>query len=74
MSGGARVGIGLLCRRAVDAASSSARIVRDGVLAFGAGEQAVVADAVEAVGQDVDQEAPDELVGVSRMTFCDRRS
>src|SRR5674476_571700 len=32
----------------------------------GAGEQAVVADAVEALGQDVDQEAADELVGRQR--------
>ena len=31
-------------------------------LAGGAGEQAVVADAVEAAGQDVQQEAADELV------------
>ena len=34
------------------------------------GEQAVVADAVEIPGQDVQQEAPDELVWVrSRMVF-----
>src|SRR5919106_4075316 len=31
-------------------------------LARGAGEEPVVADAVEALGQDVEQEAPDELV------------
>ena len=30
------------------------------------GEETVVADAVETVGQDVDQEAADELVGVER--------
>ena len=36
---------------------------RDVVGARAAGEQAVVADAVEAVRQDVDQEAADELVG-----------
>ena len=35
-------------------------------LAGGAGEQAVVADAVEALGQDVEQEAADELVGGDR--------
>jgi len=31
--------------------------------AAGAGEQPIVADAVEPLGQDVEQEAPDELVG-----------
>ena len=31
-----------------------------------AGEQAVMADAVKALGQDVHKEAPDELVGVER--------
>ena len=36
---------------------------RDIGLAGGAGEQPVVTDAVEALGQDVEQEAPDELVG-----------
>src|SRR4051794_41835035 len=35
-------------------------------LAGGAGEQAVVTDAVKALGQDVDQEAADELVGRER--------
>ena len=35
-------------------------------LAGGAGEQAVVADAVEAARQDVEQEAADELVGRER--------
>jgi hypothetical protein len=34
----------------------------------GAGEQAVVADAVEAAGEDVDEEAADELVG--RQGLC----
>jgi hypothetical protein len=32
----------------------------------GVGEEAVVTDAVEPVGQDMDQEAADELVGVER--------
>src|SRR5919106_494220 len=32
-------------------------------LARGAGEESVVTDAVEALGQDVEQEAPDELAG-----------
>ena len=36
---------------------------RDVVGAGGAGEETVVADAVKAVGQDVDEEAADELVG-----------
>lgn len=35
-------------------------------LAAGAGEEAVVADAVEPLGQDVEQEAPDELIGIER--------
>jgi len=34
------------------------------------GEIAVVADAMEAVGQDVEQEAADELVGTKVITFC----
>ena len=53
--------------RAVRAAGfdvSEAAIERG--LAGGAGEQAVVADAVKALGQDVEQEAPDELVGAER--------
>ena len=39
---------------------------RDIGLAAGAGEQPVVADAVEPLGQGVEQEAPDELVGRQR--------
>ena len=39
---------------------------RDVVGTDGAGEQAVVADAVEAAGQHVHQEAADELVGIER--------
>ena len=42
---------------------------RDIGLAAGAGEQPVVADAVEPLGQDVEQEAPDELVG-RRASSC----
>ena len=38
---------------------------RDVGFAAGAGEQPVVADAVKSFGQDVEQEAPDELVGAS---------
>src|SRR5215472_9258235 len=39
---------------------------RDVRPAGGAGEQPVVADAVKALGQNVEQEAPDELVGTER--------
>ena len=39
---------------------------RDILLAGGAGEQPVVTDAVEPLWQDVEQEAPDELVGGER--------
>ena len=39
----------------------------DVVGASGVGEEAVVADAMEAVGQDVDQEAADELVDGARV-------
>ena len=39
---------------------------REAGLAGGAGEQAVVADAMEAARQDVEQEAADELVGGER--------
>jgi len=37
--------------------------------AIGAGEQAVVADAVEALGQDVDEKPADELVDSQRGCF-----
>jgi len=39
---------------------------RDIELAAAAGEQAIVTDAVEALGQNVEQEAADELVGAER--------
>ena len=39
-------------------------------LAAGAREQAIVPDAVEALRQDVEQEAADELVRPSVMTRC----
>jgi hypothetical protein len=48
------------------ASSSRARAMFVGAARFG--EQAVVTDAVEALGQHVDAEAADELVG------CERRS
>ena len=51
---------GSLSGEAARASSSRARAMLAGAAA--AGEQAVVADAVEAVRQDVEQEAADELV------------
>ena len=54
-------GLGL-CRRHVEQSRASGDVVG----ACAAGEQAVVADAVEAVRQDVDQEAADELGGGER--------
>jgi hypothetical protein len=48
--------------------------VRDGFGAIAAGEQAVVADAVEAFGQDVDEEAADELIDVGRHRGVSARS
>jgi hypothetical protein len=39
---------------------------RDRLGAIAAGEQAIVADAMEALGQDVDEEAADELADVER--------
>ena len=48
-----------LCRRHVEQAARSGDVVG----ACAAGEQAVVTDAVEALRQDVDQEATDELAG-----------
>ena len=55
------------CRhRAAAATASSSRAQREAGLAGGAGEQAVVPDAMEAARQDVEQEAADELVGRQR--------
>ena len=51
-------GLGL-CRRHVEQAAGSGNVVGAGA----AGEQSVVADAVEAVRQDVDQEAADVASG-----------
>ena len=48
------------------ATASSSRARARLTLRAGAGEQAVVADAVEAAWQDVEQEAADELVGGER--------
>jgi hypothetical protein len=51
-------GLGL-CRRHVEQAARPGDVVGAGAT----GEQAIVADAVEAVRQDVDQESADELGG-----------
>ena len=52
----------ILWRRDVEQLTRS----RDVLGAPAVGEETVVSDAVEPVGQDVDQEAADELVGVER--------
>jgi hypothetical protein len=57
--GAAVIGSLGLCRRHVEQAARS----RDVVRARAAGEQTIVADAVEAVRQDMDQETADELAG-----------
>ena len=49
-----------LCRRDAEELAGAGDVVG----APGVGKQAVVADAVEAAGQDVDEKAADELVGV----------
>ena len=54
-----RIALGLLATEQLASAF-------DVVGAGGLGEQAVVADAVQALGQDVDEEAADELVGCER--------
>ena len=41
---------------------------REGLASVALGEEAVVTDAMEAVGQDVEEKAADELVRASRMT------
>jgi hypothetical protein len=58
-----------LCRRHVEHATRSGDVVG----ARAAGEQAVVADAVEAVRQDVDQEAADDPEN-SGLQLCPRAS
>jgi hypothetical protein len=57
-------GLGL-CRRHVKQTAGPGDVVG----ARAAGEQAVVADAVEASRQDVNQESVDELAGGESMTF-----
>src|SRR5262245_7504292 len=60
-----RIGLaGLLGRRWVEVQELTHGVNRFGAIA--AGEQAVVADAVKALGQDVDEEAADELVDIER--------
>ncbi len=55
--GTAGIRIGIVVLRHADELAGACDVVGAG----GSGEQAVVADAVEAFGQDVDQEASDEL-------------
>ena len=57
---------GGLLRRARRRHGEQVSGLRDIGRAAGIGEQAVVTDAVEAFGQDVQQEAADELVGGKR--------
>ena len=45
---------------------------RNVVLAAGAGEQPIVADAMETLWQNMEQEAPDELVGAERHSAVPR--
>jgi len=62
---GVRIGGVVHCRR-IDRRHWSGHQLsgaRDVGLAAGAGQQPVVADAMKPLGQDVEQEAPDELVG-----------
>src|SRR5271166_2755870 len=61
-AGGTRIGIVVLWRWHAEELAGA----RDVVGAGGSGEQAVVADAVEAFGQDVGEEATDELVRAER--------
>lgn len=56
-----RFNLGTVCERWCDP-EQPADVVERG-LAAGIGEQAIVADAVEARGQDMEQEAADVLVG-----------
>lgn len=62
---GCQVGIVVLRRRIDhrDRHGDKFSGARDIGLAAGAGEEPVVTDAVEPVGEDVEQEPPDELVG-----------
>ena len=66
-AGGDRVCVVMLCRQIDRRQGRGDQFsgARDIGLAGGAGEEAVVTDAVEPLGQDVEQEAPDELVGAS---------
>ncbi len=55
----------ILWRRYVEQLTRSGDVLG----AAAVGEETIVTDAVETVGQDVDQEAADELVGVERHEF-----
>src|ERR1700681_4962830 len=67
-AGGTRIGIVVLRHGHADELAGA----RDVVGAGGSGEQAVVADAVEAFGQDVHEEAADELTGGERHPLVSR--
>jgi hypothetical protein len=58
----------ILWRRYVEQLTRSGDVLG----AAAVGEETIVTDAVETVGQDVDQEAADELVGVERLEFVAR--
>ncbi len=63
IGGGVRIGCVLCCRRDLwDWSGHQLLGARDIGLAAGAGQQPVVADAMKALRQNVEQEAPDELV------------
>ena len=73
---GGQVCVVVLCRRIIDGhwrgdQLSGASDVR---FAGGTGEQSVVADAMEPLGQDVEQEAPDEFVWRQRHRAVPRPS
>src|SRR5215467_6145704 len=73
---GVRIGGVVHCRRINLRHWSSDQLpgARDVGLAAGAGQQAVVADAMKPLWQNVEQEAPDELVGAERHCAVPRRS
>ena len=66
--GGIRIGIAVLRHWYGEQLAGACDVVGTGR----SGEQAVVADAVEAFGQDVDKEAADELIGGERHPLVSR--
>src|SRR5256885_12782913 len=68
IGGGVRIGGVVRCRRLDlrDWGADKLLGARDVGLAAGAGQQPVVADAMEALWQNVEQEAPDKLVDAKR--------